>query len=149
MIGKLTPPEIAPEPLPRPLAVRIGLIGSEPQLEPPPLVKALKETPKKPTSQQVDIPWLASGILLSLPTLFFAVVHVAYVPHKLPEFLDLPLAWILMFTGVFGPLLTVAALAACLAATFQKTVSWQAKVILWSVAAVSCIAWMSIVNIPA
>jgi hypothetical protein len=148
MIGKLNPPEIAPEPLPRPLAVRIGLIASEPQLEPPPLAKALKETPKKPTSQQVDIPWLVSGILLSLPTLLFAVVHATYVPRNLPEFLKPHLEWILVFAGGFGTLLTVAALTVSVAAIFQKAVSWQAKVILWSVAAVSCIAWMVIVNIP-
>ena len=53
------------------------------------------------------------------------------------------------FTGAFGPLLTVAALAVTVVASFHKTVSWQAKVILWSVAVVSCIAWMLIVNIPA
>jgi hypothetical protein len=80
---------------------------------------------------------------------FFGVIHAAYVPHKLPEILDIPLAWILAFTGAFGPLLTVAALAVTVVASFQKTVSWQAKVILWSVAVVSCVAWMFIVNIPA
>ena len=112
-------------------------------------MKPQKEKPAKPASQLVDIPWVFFGLVLSLPTIVFAVVHQVYVPHKLPEILDAPLGWIVTFIGVFGPLMTVAALAVSLAATLQNSVSWKAKAILWTMGVISCVAWMFIVDIPA
>jgi hypothetical protein len=127
----------------------MGLVATEVLPEAPPKEKLEKETPKKPTIALGDIPWVVTGLLLSFPTLFFALVHATYVPHKLPEYLDLPVSWALTFTGTFGPLMTVAALAVAVTASFQRFVSWQARVVLWSVGVGSCIAWMFIVNIPA
>ncbi len=149
MFGKLNHPVAVTDLLPKKLAARMGLTSSEVLREPPPCEIPQLDPAKTRAPLLGGIAWVVAGALLSVPTLFFAVVHAAYVPHSLPEFLDLPLAWILTFAGIFGPLMTVAALAVSVAATLQKTVSWQAKVILWSVAIVSCIAWMFIVDVPA
>lgn len=87
-------------------------------------------------------PWLISVIVLCLPILLFVSLHLfdVYAPGCLPEFLSLPVAWVESLTGMFGGLTTIAASVVTVAATFQRRVSVNVKVILWSFIVVSVLA---------
>jgi hypothetical protein len=67
--------------------------------------------------------WEIAVLLLGLPSVVFVLAHLAVAPGRLPETLDLVLAWTVAITGMAGPLLTLAALVVTIAATFQRRIS--------------------------
>jgi hypothetical protein len=91
--------------------------------------------------------WVVSVLLLSLPSLVFVILHLVHALATLPEVLDLVLAWVHALTGMVGPATTLAACAVSVAATFQRTVSYQAKVAMWCFAFVSLLACLYLATV--
>lgn len=91
--------------------------------------------------------WLVAVLVMSLPALLFVVLHRLYVPQALPEFLDLPLAWTLTFTGIFGGYATMQAFILSFVATFRWRVSVKAKLIMWALTGLSFLGWMYAVGV--
>jgi hypothetical protein len=84
--------------------------------------------------------WLIFVMVLSLPALLFVSLYLLYASGFVPAFLGLPIAVAVWLTGVFGGVTTMAAFVVTVAATFQRSVSVNVKVILWSFVALSVAA---------
>ncbi len=84
--------------------------------------------------------WLISVVILSFPTTLFVPLHLLYAPGRWPGFLDLPVAWAMSLSGMFGGLTTLAAFIVAVVASFQRSVSGKLKVTLWSFVALSLVA---------
>jgi hypothetical protein len=83
---------------------------------------------------------MISVLLLSLPSVYFAILHALYTPSILPEFLDLAAAWTLTLTGMIGGATTMAAVVIAVFATFLNHVSHKAKVVMWVFVSCSLLA---------
>ncbi len=79
-------------------------------------------------------------MVLSLPALLFVTLYLIYASGYVPAFLGLPVAVAVWLTGMFGGLTTIAAFVVTVAATFQRNVSVNVKVILWSFVVLSIVA---------
>ena len=92
--------------------------------------------------------WVIVVLLLGLPSVVFALAHLAASPGRLPETLDLVLWWAIAFTGMVGPLLTLAALVVAIAATFQSGISVPVRVAWWGIVLVSAMACLYWIQVP-
>ena len=92
--------------------------------------------------------WMIAVLLLGLPSVVFVLAHLAVAPGRLPETLDLVLAWTVAITAMVGPLLTLAALVVTIAATFQRRISVPVRVALWGIVLLSAMAWWYISQVP-
>jgi hypothetical protein len=91
---------------------------------------------------------MAVVLLLGLPSVVFTLAHLAAAPGRLPEMLDLILAWAIAVTGMLGPLPTLAALVVTIAATFQRSASVPARVALWGIVLLSAMACLYMIQVP-
>jgi hypothetical protein len=89
----------------------------------------------KPTARTAgnrEAPWVILVVLLSFPSVAFVILHVLYRPGRLPENLDLVVAWVQTLAGMAGALLTLAAFAVSVISTFQTPVSSKAAAAMWA-----------------
>jgi len=87
--------------------------------------------------------WALGVLLLSLPTVIFVVLHALYAPSRLPEFLDVVVAWTITLTGTLGALTTLAAVVVAVIATLQTNVSRTVKVLMWTSVSLSVLACLT------
>jgi hypothetical protein len=92
--------------------------------------------------------WTVSVLLLSLPCVIFVVLHALYVPSRLPEFLDVVVAWTITLTGIVGAATTLAAVVVAVVATLQNKVSRTAKVLMWISVSLSVLAYLYLSTVP-
>jgi hypothetical protein len=92
--------------------------------------------------------WALVVLLLSLPTVIFVVLHALYAPSRLPEFLDVVVAWTITLTGIVGAATTLAAVVVAVIATLQNEVSRTAKVLLWISVSISLLACLYLSTVP-
>src|SRR5437870_2635845 len=83
-----------------------------------------------------------AALLLGLPCVVFVLTHVVRerLQMQLPERLDVALAWIMVFTGMFGAFTTVGALVVAIIGCFVTAVPGYAKVLMCSFAVASLLA---------
>jgi hypothetical protein len=92
--------------------------------------------------------WAVVVLLLSLPSMLFALAHLVAAPGGHPEALGFMLAWTLAVTSMVGPLLTLAALVVTIAATFQGSISVPVRVALWGIVLLSALAVLYMSQVP-
>jgi len=92
--------------------------------------------------------WVIVVLLLGLPSVVFVLAHLAAAPGRLPETLDLVLAWAIAVTGMAGFLPTLAALVVTIAATFQRRISVPVRVALWGIVLISAMACLYMSQVP-
>jgi hypothetical protein len=102
----------------------------------------------KRTTWNTGTPWLTSVLILSLPSVIFAILHALYAPATLPDLVDLVVAWTITLTGMFGPVATLAACVVSLVATFQDRLPRTAKVAMWALVSLSFLACLYIARAP-
>jgi hypothetical protein len=99
-------------------------------------------------SAKADRAWIVAVLLLGFPSVLFVVARLVVAADSLPETIGLVLAWTLAVTGSVGPLLTLAALAVTIAATFQRRIAVPIRVGLWAIALLSALACLYMSRVP-
>jgi hypothetical protein len=99
-------------------------------------------------TQKAATAWTTSVLVLSLPSVIFAVLHALCAPGTLPEFLDLMVAWTITLTGIVGAATTFAAMVVAVIATLQNNVSRTAGVLMWTSVALSLLARLYLSTVP-
>ena len=87
-------------------------------------------------------------LLLGVPPMVFVLAHLAVASGRLPEILDMVLAWAVAVTGMLGFLPTLAAFVVTIAATFQRRISVRVRVALWGIVLLSAMACLYIGQVP-
>ena len=93
-------------------------------------------------------PWIVFVLLLSLPSVIFVVLHMLYVPRRLPEFLDLIVTWTITLTGMMAAVTTSAACVVAAIASFQPYLSRTTKLGMWALAGASLLACFYLTTVP-
>jgi hypothetical protein len=84
--------------------------------------------------------WMVSVLFLSLPSLISVMLHGLFGSDRLPESLDLVVAWTITLTGMVGAATTLAAVVVAVIATLQNKVPRTAKVVMWAIVSLSILA---------
>ena len=100
------------------------------------------------TAAKTGSGWVIAVLLLGLPSMVFVLAHLAVASGRLPETLDLVLAWAVAVTGMLGFLPILAAFVVTIAATFQRRISVPVRVALWGIVLLSVMACLSMSQVP-